>query len=512
MRRRDFLRTTGGIGAALGLGGAFWRQALAAPAQPGPSPYGDLGPPDANGLRLPPGFTSRVVAASLTPVAGTTHVWHPFPDGGACLPTDDGGWIYVSNCENPPPVDVPGLTGVLATLVAQVELAGVDLASLPTGGGVGAIRFDASGAVVGAYLILSGSLSNCAGGLTPWDTWLSCEEWEDEGGYTAGRVFECDPFGVEPAVVRPALGLFKHEAAACDPVGEQVYLTEDQTDGLFYRYTPPPGTWGSGAALEGGTLEAMQVSGDGTVTWLRVADVMDPAAPTAPLRSALVGATPFNGGEGAIYDDGSIYITTKGDDRVWVHDIAAQTMAVLYAASDTMSPVLTGVDNIAVSAAHDLYVAEDGGNLQVCVITQDRVVAPIVEMTGVQHGFDTGTPLPLMSEVTGLALSPDGNRLYFNSERGFGIGGLPLGPGPGVLYEVTGPFRGGTLAAAAAAPPVTAAPATAPPAPVGGDVPIDELPATGGADGLRTTAAAAALAGAALWRLRQRTRAGGPAD
>ena len=52
-----------------------------------------------------------------------------------------------------------------------------------------------------------------------------------------------------------------------------------------------------------------------------------------------------------------------------------------------------------------------------------------------------------MSEVTGLALSPDGNRLYFNSERGMGLVGLPLGPGPGMLYEVTGPFRGGTLAA-----------------------------------------------------------------
>ena len=50
------------------------------------------------------------VASSLTPVAGTAHVWHAFPDGGACVPTDDGGWIYVSNTENPPPTDLPVAT------------------------------------------------------------------------------------------------------------------------------------------------------------------------------------------------------------------------------------------------------------------------------------------------------------------------------------------------------------------------------------------------------------------
>src|SRR3546814_148635 len=237
----------------------------------------------------------------------------------------------------------------------------------------------------------------------------------------------------------------------------RVLFLSDQPDGLFYRYTAPRGTWGSGRALEGGVLEAMVVDAAGAVSWIRLDDHVDPAAPDAAIRASVPGATRFDGGEGVIYDDGLVYLTTKGDDRVWVHDVEAETMTVLYDASEHIAPVLNGVDNLAVSAAHDLYVAEDGGNLEVCVITPERAVFPLVRMTGGQHGIDTGTPIPLISEVTGLALSPDGNRLYFNSERGMGIAGLPIGPGPGILYEVTGPFRGGTLAGA---PPAAAAPTT----------------------------------------------------
>ena len=229
--------------------------------------------------------------------------------------------------------------------------------------------------------------------------------------------------------------MFKHEAAVVDPDRRHIYLSEDQPDGLLYRYTPPAGVWGSGDALEGGTMEAMAVGAGDAVTWLPVADA---DAPAAPLRTTVAGATPFDGGEGLVYDQGHVYLTTKGDDRVWDHDIEAATMRVLYDAADFADPVLNGVDNIIVSAAHDLYVAEDGGNLEVCVITPDLAVFPVVRMTGPQHGEENATPIPTISEVTGLALSPDGNRLYFNSERGQGT--LPVGPGPGILYEVTGPF------------------------------------------------------------------------
>jgi len=92
---RTGLVAAGGI--ALGL--TFWEDALAAPARRGRSPYSPLGPPDANGMRLPEGFRSRVIANGGLPVAGTGYARPIFPDGAATFRTRDDGWILVSNSE-----------------------------------------------------------------------------------------------------------------------------------------------------------------------------------------------------------------------------------------------------------------------------------------------------------------------------------------------------------------------------------------------------------------------------
>ncbi|MEU6454277.1 alkaline phosphatase PhoX [Streptomyces sp. NPDC047065] len=383
MDRRTLLRTAV-VGGSAVLGGTLWRgAAYAAPAQPGSGPYGALGSPDANGLRLPAGFTSRVIARSGQKVPGTSYTWHSAPDGGACY-ADGSGWIYVSNSEVNP------------------------------SGGASAVRFSSTGAVTSAYRVLSGTRQNCAGGRTPWNTWLSCEEVD------RGYVYETDPWGVKAAVRRDAMGRFKHEAAAADPVREVVYLTEDVTDGCFYRFRPT--TWGD---LSSGTLEVL-VAGSATsgpVTWARVPD---PSGATAT-RGQVTGAKRFNGGEGCYYANDTCWFTTKGDNRVWQYDAAAQTVELAYDDSLVTSggAPLTGVDNVTGSSSGDLFVAEDGGNMEICVITPNDVVAPFLRIDG-QSG----------SEITGPAFSPDGTRLYFSSQRG--TSGSSSG---GITYEVRGPFR-----------------------------------------------------------------------
>ncbi|MHC8422782.1 alkaline phosphatase PhoX [Streptomyces sp. NB004] len=383
MDRRTLLRTAV-VGGSAVLGGTLWRgAAYAAPAQPGSEPYGALGSPDANGLRLPAGFTSRVIARSGQKVAGTSYTWHIAPDGGACY-ADGSGWIYVSNSEVNP------------------------------SGGASAVRFSSAGAVTSAYRVLSGTRQNCAGGRTPWNTWLSCEEVD------RGYVYETDPWGVKAAVRRDAMGRFKHEAAAADPVRRVVYLTEDVTDGCFYRFRPT--TWGD---LSAGTLEVL-VAGSATsgpVTWARVPD---PSGTTAT-RGQVSGAKRFNGGEGCYYADDTCWFTTKGDNRVWQYNASAGTIELAYDDSLVTSGTapLTGVDNVTGSSSGDLFVAEDGGNMEICVITPNDVIAPFLRIDG-QSG----------SEITGPAFSPDGTRLYFSSQRG--TSGSSSG---GITYEVRGPFR-----------------------------------------------------------------------
>src|SRR3546814_14396463 len=103
--------------------------------------------------------------------------------------------------------------------------------------------------------------------------------------------------------------------AACDPDRERIYLSEDQPDGLFYRYTAPRGTWGSGRALDGGVLEAMVVDAAGAVSWIRLDDHVDPAPPDAALRPSAPRATPFTGREGVLSDDGLVYFTHPSGHR-----------------------------------------------------------------------------------------------------------------------------------------------------------------------------------------------------
>lgn len=392
-------------GASLAFGPTFWREALSASADParvGEGPYGPLGPPDANGIRLPEGFSSRVIARAGQPVDGTGYTWPEFPDGGAAFATGDGGWILVVNSESPRGVDFPFPAAT---------------------GGASAIRFRSDGTIASAYRILGGTSTNCAGGKTPWGTWLSCEE------HRRGRVWECDPAGKRDPVVHPAMGVFSHEAACVDDVGKRVYLTEDEGDGLLYRFTPS-----DYPSLGAGRLEAATVRDDGSVGWT---EVPDPSAATTPTRQQVPGATQFRRAEGIWFDRGFVYVSTTADHKVHRYNTVLEQIDLVYDGSALGADApLRQVDNVTASPSGDVFVCEDTGEedpLDIGIITPEGVVSRFLKVTGSQH---TGTGGAISSELTGVNFDPSGTRMYFSSQRGFGAG---------VTYEITGPFRTGRV-------------------------------------------------------------------
>jgi hypothetical protein len=421
-----------GAPAPLGEGGE-----LAIP--PGPlSGVGPVGAPNSDGIAVPEGFTVRTIArAGLPPVLGSLYLWHTFPDGGATYVRANGGWIYTSNSE------VPGGLG-----------------------GAGALAFDPDGTVVDAYSILSGTSTNCAGGKTPWQTWLSCEEAD------TGRVWETDPFGIVAAQEKPALGTFAHEAAAVDLEKRIVYLTEDDSGGRFYRFVADASDLidgGQRLALERGTLQVLNVEGfadggfpeDADVRQLRRAswvDVVRPNEPQGTVRAQLEAAgqpvpgTRFSGGEGLWYYElplaqrsvppggsvptrGIVFWTAKGENRVWALDVENQLVETIFD-NEQIEPDFDDVDNVTVSPWGDILVCEDygGGDRPFRIIVVVPNQPPKVLVQANHPG----------SELVGPAFSPDGSRLYFSSQRGPNLVPLPFPPGfpgsgTGATYELTIP-------------------------------------------------------------------------
>lgn len=426
--RREFLRNLFLTAGAIGSGGSLL-SACGGSNSPGTggsgagrfANIGPLGEPDALGIRVPEGFSTRIVAVTnQAPVSGGSYLWHIFPDGGGVMPKADGGWYYISNSE------IPGF-GNLGTLFPQLApLSDIIETFVPGLGGSSVLEFAADGTVTDAYRILSGTTFNCAGCVTPWNTWLSCEEVPN------GQVWECDPTGRDAAVARPTLGFFSHEATAVHVERRTIYMTEDWPDGRFFRWVASDADWPAGAArpaLQDGKLQVLKVLGAGVegalngpqpVTWV---DALAPDQPQDRNRDSE--STPFDGGEGLWNFHGYIYFSTKGDNRIWVYDTHQETIEVVYDLATSDNPILSGVDNITVTPQGDVLVAEDGGDMQVVVILPDGTLKPLLQVTGQDQ-----------SEIAGIAFSPDGRRMYFTSDRGGPLPGGGYGAGLGITYEL----------------------------------------------------------------------------
>ena len=154
-------------------------------------------------------------------------------------------------------------------------------------------------------MILKNTIRNCAGGVTPWNTWLSCEE------YDKGIVWECDP-NTKEVKQHKKMGIFSHEAAAVDPKTNIIYLTEDDINGLIYRYLPS------------GILEAACYGNNDKVIWRKI----DPLV--TPNKSQVNDGIKNNKWEGCTYHpDGFIYIV-ESRKGIYRYDIEKNTLKLFF--------------------------------------------------------------------------------------------------------------------------------------------------------------------------------------
>lgn len=444
LSRRQFLGSAAAI--SLGFHGVACARARPPVVDGTGTPFGaPLGDP-AGIIGLPEGFTYRLISrgGEIMDDGFRVPTRH---DGMATFAGPDGTTILVRNHEmGLDPELSEGAFGAELELLPQVDrslLYDVGRGTMPALGGTTTLVYDTrSQELVSHHLSLAGTLVNCAGGLTPWRSWISCEETvERAGGKYArdhGYNFEvaADASGLVKAEPLIEMGRFVHEAIAVHPRSGVVYQTEDLSDGLFYRFIPNV----PGQLREGGRLQALVVRdtpsadlrnfGQQAVTpgrrlvvdWI---DMNDPESPEDDLRYRGFerGAARFARGEGIFYGerDGNpeVYIacTNGGPARkgqIWRYypspvegtpeEVNRPASLELFIEPND-GAIVENADNVAVAPWGDLFVCEDGTD-------DDRVLG--VTPDGTVYTFAQN--LNGAGEFAGVCFSPDGSTMFVNMQ------------------------------------------------------------------------------------------------
>jgi secreted PhoX family phosphatase len=412
--------------------------------------YGALRPDPAGVLDLPAGFSYQVVSRAGEVMDDGFLAPDNF-DGMGCLALPDGRLALMRNHELDEGEHRLGPTGGRADLEAKLgALPAFDRSAdgrvLP--GGVTTLIVDpATGRRERQFVSLAGTAVNCAGGSTPWGTWLTCEETmlsAPKTGTSHGWIFEVPADAPGPVVPVPltAMGRFRHEAAAVDPATGTVYLTEDRDDGLLYRFLPnSPGRLTGGGRLQALAFEAggsdsrnwrrtdLTVGEVRAVRWIDLDEVESPKDDLRR-RGHSAGGVLFARGEGvhlAARPDGgcdSFFTCTSGGDRrlgqifrlTSQPKTGADQLQLFLESRD--SRVMDYADNVTIAPSGHLVICEDRVGLS---LNHLKVVTPAGKVCALAR-------LRMRTELAGACFSPDGRFLFVNAYA------------PGRTFAIEGPW------------------------------------------------------------------------